>query len=69
MRWPPDEKHITPDLSVSVTEHGWPHWTTIRLRQDSIGLRPEHARDLHYALGRIVAFLDAIDADERRRHQ
>lgn len=56
-------------VSVTISEHGWPHWTRIE-RTDREGvcimLGHEQARDMLYAMQRIVAFLDKVDAEARR---
>lgn len=61
---PPTEKKIG-DISVSVAEHGYPHWTRINHGYGhQILLGEEEARDLLYAMQRIVAFLDAKEAEK-----
>jgi hypothetical protein len=56
----PTEKAIGA-FSISVDSQGWPRWTRIRNRANDqwfMVLNEEEARDLHYALTRIVDFLD-----------
>ena len=56
---PPTVKTIG-GLTVSVATEAYPHWTRIADRGTVvIALGHEEARDLHYALTRVIAFLDA----------
>lgn len=63
----PAEKKINYAMSVSVSEQGYPYWTNITIRDMRAGqdvrtnLHHEEARDLLYAMQRIVAFLDSKD--------
>lgn len=54
----PAAKQINHRLSVSVAIQGWPFWTHIYVGDTSVGLNEEEARDLLYAMQRIVAWLD-----------
>jgi hypothetical protein len=53
----PTTKTIGP-ITASVSEPGYPYWTHIEHRDGRIGLGHEDARDLLYAVQRIVAYLD-----------
>lgn len=52
------------DITVTVDERGWPFWTRINIPSGlngvtyGISLNEEQAHDLHYALSRIVEYLD-----------
>jgi hypothetical protein len=65
----PKEKTIGGAITVSVDYSGYPRWTRIK---DDRGnwvatLNEEEAHDLHYAMTRIVAFLeDARQVDRLR---
>jgi hypothetical protein len=53
----PTAKHIG-QMTVTVDSAGWPYWTRLVTHEGTITLDHEEARDLHYAMQRIVAFLD-----------
>lgn len=62
----PDNKTIG-DLRISVDGQGWPRWTRITVSGGTVILNEEQAHDLHYALSRIVQFLDDAKALDRKR--
>jgi hypothetical protein len=53
----PTEKKIG-QATVSVLRDGHPYWTHIEFENGRITLGHEDARDLLYAMQRIVAYLD-----------
>ena len=55
------------DVSVRVEAHGWPYWTRIDGRDVNWLLNHEEARDLLYAMQRVVAWLDAVEARDAKR--
>ena len=61
-------KRTIGDITVYTQEDGWPHWTQITFRgglQTDV-LSHEEVRDLHYALTRVVALLDAKEKQENQ---
>lgn len=69
----PTEAKITDRLLVAVAEAGRPLWTRIEVnpgdsqRRAVALLNEEQARELHFRLSRIVAFLDKEDEDDAVR--
>lgn len=57
----PTEKTIA-NVTVSVRRGGWPHWVDMRGAAFAWTLNHEEARDLLYAMQRIVAFIDENEA-------
>jgi hypothetical protein len=56
------------DMSISVDMNGYPRWTRINVTNGERGsfiFDEEQAHDLHYALSRIVAFLDDAKKTDR----
>jgi hypothetical protein len=65
----PEPKNIG-DVTVSVDYNGWPRWTRLNIRNGERGafiFNEEQARDLHYALTRVVEFLDDMKHLDRKR--
>jgi hypothetical protein len=62
----PKDKTIS-NLNISVDFNGWPRWTRITAtdRLWVAVLNEEEARDLHYALTRIIAFLEDAKQTDR----
>lgn len=60
----PTRKQIG-QVTVAVDQGGYPYWTRINYENGCISLGHEEARDLLYAMQRIVAFLDAKQAGRR----
>ena len=54
----PTTKTIGPIKYLSVDDHPSCNWTRFETETGFFILNPEEARDLHYAMSRIVAFLD-----------
>lgn len=58
--WPTPKR--AGDVTISVDQRGYPYWTRIEgvvgLNTAYISLNHDEARDLLYAMQRIVAFLD-----------
>jgi hypothetical protein len=48
-------------VQVSVSPRGYPYWTRIESPDVHLSFGHEEARDLLYAMQRIVAFLDAVE--------
>lgn len=68
----PNAAKIGQRLLVAVAEAGHPLWTRIDIdpgseRNATALLNHEEARELHFRLGRIVAFLDKEDEDSAVR--
>ncbi len=55
----PTDKKINDSLKVSVSTQGYPYWTYLEVDGVRLALEHEEARDLLYAMKRIVAFLDS----------
>lgn len=56
------------NLSISVDYNGYPRWTRFSIGNGEQGifiLDEEQAHDLHYALSRIVEFLDDAKKTDR----
>ena len=64
----PTEKQIG-SVSVAVDYNGWPRWTRFKHKNGTWGpiFNEEETRDLHYALTRIIAFLDDMKIVDRNR--
>jgi len=63
----PDSKCIG-NFEISVDFNGWPRWTRITGHSGFVEiLNEEQAHDLHYALSRIVEFLDDAKVLDRKR--
>lgn len=54
-------KKTVAGVDVAVDREGWPHWTRLSRGSVTWTFSHEEARDLHYALTRIVAFLDDME--------
>lgn len=55
------------DLSVSVDYNGYPRWTRFVGPGISFSFDEEQVRDLHYALSRIISFLERAEKDDEAR--
>lgn len=53
----PSNKRVG-EFDISVDFNGYPRWTRIAARDAMFIFDEEQTRDLHYALSRIVEFLD-----------
>ncbi len=63
----PDSKCIK-GLEIHVDAEGWPRWTRITGPNGFMEiLNEEQAHDLHYALSRVVEFLDDAKRIDRKR--
>jgi len=54
-------------VCVRVDQCGWPRWTRFDGERVNWILNEEEARDLHYALSRIVEFLDDAKRSDVQR--
>ena len=55
-------------LTISVDYQGYPRWTRITDKNGYVFIfNEEEAHDLHYALSRIVEFLDDAKVLDRKR--
>jgi hypothetical protein len=47
----------TTPVVVEVIEHGFPHWTRIKIGDEQETLNEEQMHDLHHATGRAISFM------------
>jgi len=57
----PTTKRIGNNFNIRVDEYGYPYWTRMMGKEVNCSLNQEEARDLLYALQRIVAYLDYVE--------